>query len=116
MVSLVVGGPLLVLGVLEFEVATVTAVASYVVLCLWLFLADRWLRLADVLRPRLTRFGEFVGAGYAVGFLIVGLGLLLPWMSWPQLVVFGASLLVGLTAYLSIPVWFLLLGGVLRRS
>jgi hypothetical protein len=41
----------------------------------------------------------------------VGLGLLLPWMSWPQLVVFGFGVLVGLPAYLvGIPVWFLLLG------
>ena len=36
------------------------------------------------------------------------------WMSWPQLVVFGV--LVGLPAYLGIPVWFVLLGRHLGKS
>jgi hypothetical protein len=104
------GGPLLVLGVLAFEVATAIAVAGYVVLGLWLFLVNHWFRLSGVLRPRLARFGEFLGAGTLAGYVIVGLGLLLPWMSWPQLVVFGVGLLIGLPAWLGIPVWFLALG------
>jgi hypothetical protein len=37
-------------------------------------------------------------------------GYVLPWMSWPQLVVFGVGFLIGLPAYLGIPVWFVLLG------
>ena len=40
---LAVGGPLLVFGVLAFDVATLNAVASYIVLCIWLFLSNRWL-------------------------------------------------------------------------
>ncbi len=60
--------------------------------------------------------GVFVGAGFAVGFLIFGLGLLLPWMSWSQLVVFGVGVVVGLPAWLCIPVWFLLLGRYLGKS
>jgi hypothetical protein len=64
-----------------------------------------------------ARLGEFVGAGFLAGYLVVGLGLLLPWMSWPQLVVFGFGVLVGLPAYLvGIPVWFLLLGRHLGKS
>jgi hypothetical protein len=51
---------------------------------------------------------------YAAG--AVGLGLLLPWMSLPQLVVFGFGVLVGLPAYLSVPVWFMLLGRHLGTS
>jgi MFS family permease len=117
MALLTVGGPLLVLGVLAFEVDTLTAVASYIVLSLWLLLVNRWLRLSDALPYRVARLGEFVGAGFLAGYLVVGLGLLLPWMSWPQLVVFGFGVLVGLPAYLvGIPVWFLLLGRHLGKS
>jgi MFS family permease len=116
MALLAVGGPLLVFGVLAFDVATLNAVASYLVLCIWLFLTNRWLESSDDPGTRVTRFGKFVGAGYPVGFLIFGLGLLLPWMSWPQLVVFGVGIFVGLPAWLCIPVWFLVLGRHLRGS
>ncbi len=116
MALLSVGGPLLVLGVLAFEVETLIAMVAYVVLCLWLLLVNRWLRLSDALRPQLARLGEFLGAGTLAGYVVVGLGLLLPWMSWPQLVVFGVGGLIGLPAWLGIPVWFLLLGRQLAAS
>ncbi len=110
MALLTVGGPLLVLGVLSFEVETPIAMAAWTVLCLWLLPVNRWLRLSGTLPVRLARLGEFLGAGLLAGYVIVGLGLLLPWMSWPQLVVFGVGALIGLPAYLGIPVWFVLLG------
>ena len=116
MAVLTVGGPLLVLGVLAFEVETPIAMAAWVVLCLWLLLVNRWLRLSGTLPVRVARLGEALGAGLLVGYVVVGLGLLLPWMSWPQLVVFGVGVLVGLPAYLGIPVWFVLLGRHLAAS
>jgi MFS family permease len=116
MAFLSVGGPLLVLGVLAFEVATPIAMAAWIILSLWLLLVNRWLRLSDALRPRLTRLGEYLGAGTLAGYVIVGLGLLLPWMSWPQLVVFGVGGLIGLPAWLGIPVWFVVLGRYLAAS
>jgi hypothetical protein len=114
MALLTIGGPLLVLGVLAFEVATPMAMAAWIILSLWLFLVNRWLRLSDALPVRLARLGEYLGAGTVVGYVVVGLGLLLPWMSWVQLVMFGVGLVIGLPAWLGIPVWFLLLGRHLR--
>ncbi len=116
MAILTVGGPLLVLGVLAFNVQAPIMVAAWMVLCLWLFLVNRWLRLSAALRPRVAQLGEFLGAGTLAGGAVVGLGFLLPWMSWPQLVVFGAGGLLGVVGMLGIPVWFLLLGRHLAAS
>jgi hypothetical protein len=73
-------------------------------------LVNRWLRLSGTLPVRLARLGEVLGVGLLAGYAIVGLGLLLLWMSWPQLGVFGVGVLIGLPAYLGIPIWFVLLG------
>jgi hypothetical protein len=116
MAFLSIGGPLLVLGVLAFEIQTPIAIGAWIVLSLWLFLINRWLRLSGALQPQVTQLGEFLGAGTLAGYVIVGIGLLLPWMSWVQLVVFGVGLLIGLPAWLGIQVWFLLLGRHLGRS
>jgi hypothetical protein len=116
MVILSIGGPLLVLGVLAFEVETPISMVALTFLGLWLSLVNRWLRRSNVLPYRLVRFGGLLGAGFLAGAVIVGLGLLLPWMSWPQLVVFGVGILVGLPGYLGIPVWFVLLGRYLGSA
>ena len=116
MALLAIGGPLLVLGVLSFEVETPIAMAAWIVLCLWLLLLNRWLRLSDALPIRVARLGEALGVGLLAGYVVVGMGLLLPWMSWPQLAVFGVGVLIGLPAYLGIPVWFVLMGRHLAAS
>ena len=97
-------------GVLAFSVQAPIAVAVWMVLCLWLFLINRWLRLSAALRPRVAQLGEFLGAGTLIGGAIVGVGFLLPWMSGQQLIFFGAGGLLGVIGMLGIPVWFLLLG------
>jgi hypothetical protein len=116
MAFLTIGGPLLVLGALAFEVETPVAIAALIVLGVWLLLVNRWTCLSAALSYRIVRFGELVGVGFLAGYVVVGLGLLLPWMSWPQLVVFGVGVLFGLPAYLGIPVWFVLLGRHLGAS
>ena len=116
MAVLTLGGPLLVLGVLAFEVATPIAMAAWIILSLWLLLVNRRLRLSEALPIRVARLGEALGVGLLAGYLVVGLGLLLPWMSWPQLVVFGMGGVLGVIGMLGIPVWFLLLGRHLGKS
>ena len=115
MAVLTVGGPLLVLGVVAFNLQAPIMVAAWMVLSLWLFLVSRWLRLSGVLRPRVTRLGEFLGVGTLAGGAVVGLGFL-PWMSWPQLVVFGFGGLLGVIGMLGTPVWFVLLARHLAMS
>jgi len=114
MALLSMGGPLLVLGVVPFDVETPVSVAAWMVLCLWLLLINRWLRLSAALPARVARFGEVVGGGPLVGGVIVGLAFLLPWMSWAQLIFFGVGGLPGFFGWLAIPVWFVLLGRHLR--
>jgi hypothetical protein len=113
---LTVGGLLLVSWVLAFNVQVPIMVAAWMVLCLWLILINRWLRLSAALRPRLARFGEFLDSGTLAGGAVVGLGFLLPWMSWPQLVVFGAGGFLGVIGVLGVPVWFVLLGRYLAAA
>jgi hypothetical protein len=106
---LTVGGPLLVLGMLAFDIQAPVAVAAWMILCLWLLLVNRWLRLSAAIGARVPRFGEFLGA-------VAGLGLLLPWMSVPQLVMFGVGGVLGVIGMLGIPIWFVFLGRHLAAS
>jgi hypothetical protein len=61
MAILTVGGPLLVLGVLAFEVETPISMAAWIILCVWLLLVNRWLRLSGALPVRVARLGEYLG-------------------------------------------------------
>ena len=116
MAILVVGGPMLVAGVLEFEVQAPIVMGAWVVLSLWLFLVNRWLRSSGTLPPRTARFGEAMGALVLIAGGVVGLGLLLPWMSLPQMILFGAGGVLAATGMIGTPFWFLLRGRRLGRS
>ena len=110
MAVLVVGGPLLVFGVLAFEVQAPIALGAGMIFFLWLLLINRWLRQSGALQPRVARFGEFLGTGILAGGALAGFGFLLPWMSWPQLIFFGAGGALAVIVMLGTPFWFLLLG------
>ncbi len=116
MAILVVGGPVLVLGVLEFEVQAPIMMGAWVILSLWLFLVNRWLRSSGVLPPRTARFGEAIGGLVLIAGGIAGLGLLMPWMPLPQLILFVAGGVLAVIGMLGTPFWFLLLGRHLGRS
>jgi hypothetical protein len=107
---LTVAGPLLVFGVLPFEVQMPIASAAAILLAAWVFLVSRALRPTGALPARVTRLGTRLGGGLLVACLIIGLGLLFPWMSWPQLALFGVGIAIAILGWLAIPVWFLMLG------
>lgn len=107
---LTAGGPLLVLGVLSFEVHAPIAIAAWMVLCLWLILVNRWLRSSGVLAPRMARLGESLGAVSAAGVAIVGLGGLLSGIPWARSILFGLGGAFAVMGMLGIPIWFMLLG------
>lgn len=112
MAVLAAGGPLLVLGVLPFEIQAPIAIGASMLLAAWLFLANRWMRRAGTLDARITRVGQVAGAATLGSFAGVVTGLvLLPWGSAPQIVVLVVAALPGVLAWLATPVWFLMLGG-----
>ena len=115
MTILVVGGPLLVLGMLEFGVQAPIMIKAWVVLSLWLFLVNRWLRSSGALPPRTARFGELMGALVLAAGAVSGPGLLRPWMSLPQLFLFGAGGVLATIGMLVTPFWYLLLGRRLAK-
>jgi hypothetical protein len=104
-----VGGPLLVFGVVTFEQQLPVVLAAFAALALWMVVISRQLSGA------VARCGVLAGAGVLVAMPVVGLGLLFPSMSWPQLALVGVGALIGLPAWLAMPVWFLLLGRVRRE-
>ena len=105
MVALTILGPLLVAGVVSFEVQSPIAVGCFLVLAGWLLLVNRWLR--GVIRGRVTRLGAWSGAAVLVGAGVLGLGFLLAVVRLPLYAVGGLLVICGM---LAIPIWFLLLG------
>jgi hypothetical protein len=105
MVALTILGPLLVAGVLSFEVQSPIALGCFLVLAGWLVLVNRWLRGA--IPGRVTRLGAWSGAAVLVGAGVLGLGFLLAVVRLPLYTVGGLLAVCGM---LAIPIWFLLLG------
>jgi hypothetical protein len=98
-----------VFGVLTFDQQLPIMLVAFAALSAWIALTARQLGGAE------ARLGVLAGAGVLVGIPLVGIGLLLPEASWPQLVLFALGALVALPGWLAMPVWFLLLGRAPRR-
>lgn len=111
---LTVGGVLLLSGVLTLSVQAPIALAGLLVLASWMLLTSR--HLHGHAPASVTRLGVLCGSGVLAGAAVAGSGLLLPAMSWPQLVLLGAGALPGVLAVLAMPVWFLNLGRALRST
>jgi hypothetical protein len=108
---LAVSGPLLVLGVVPFEVSTVVTLTAAMGLAGWLVGVNRWMRRRRVLRPALARLGEWVGAAtLAAGAVATAGWVLLPQGSTGQVVVLVLAGIPGVLSWIATPVWFLRLG------
>lgn len=109
-------GPLLVMGAVNFTIENpVSAVSSYLVIG-WIALVSRMLMGVAPFGPRVTRLGQLMGLAMLTALVLVGIALTLPSMSWPQLVVGGAGLVIGVPAWALTPVWALFLGQALLRA
>jgi hypothetical protein len=114
MVASAVGGPLLVLGVVPFDIETAVGIGAWMLLAGWIGLVSRWTGRAGTLPPRPGRLGRLVGATTLAAAAGVAAGLvLLPRASVAQLVVLVVAGAPGIVAWLAMPVWFLLLAGPL---
>ena len=66
-------------------------------------LANRWLRASGALPPLTARFGESMGMLMLAAGAVAGPGLLLPWMSLPQLILLSTGGVLAMIGMLGIP-------------
>jgi len=85
---LAAAGPLLGVGVVPFDVQLPIVLTAFLTLAAWMLLTSRHLD-GDV-PPSVSRMGVLCGGWVPAGGAVIGLGVVLPWMSWPQRVLFGA--------------------------
>lgn len=104
-------GPLLVAGVLPFEVSTPMALTGYLLLAGWMVMLNR--RFIAAAPSGLRRFGIVAGSGALVGLSVLGLAALAPQMSAAQVILGVVGAVPTALAILITPVWFIWLGRVL---
>jgi hypothetical protein len=109
---LTAAGPLLVSGALRFDQQLPIALAGALGLAAWLVLVGQHQPVSS----GTARLGVLAGGTVLVGVPVVGVGLLLPPMSWAQLAVFGLGGLPGVVGWLATPFWFLRLARDLRSE
>jgi hypothetical protein len=115
MVLLTIMGPLLVAGVLAFEIQSPIALVCFLVLAYWLVLVNRGLRESALFTAPVTRLGEWSGYAVLVGAVVAAPGLVLPAGSVAQLALFGVGALPAVAGMLAIPIWFIMLGRQLSK-
>lgn len=116
MALLTILGPLLVAGVLAFEIESPIALACFLVLAYWLVLINRGLRESALFTAGMTRLGERSGYALIIGAVVAAPGLLLPAGSVQQLVMFGIGASLAVVGMLAIPIWYIVLGWQLSKA
>ena len=116
MATTAAAGPLMVAGLLDFNVETPISAVSVLLIFGWVALVSRMLAGTGTFRPQVTRFGQLLGQAALVALVLIAVGLPLPWMSSLQLIVVGTGAGIGAIAWVILPAWYLFLGQDLARA
>jgi hypothetical protein len=121
-----VSGPLMVAGVVSYDLETPVSAASSLIVVGWAAVASRMLRRSGRFRPRVTGLGQAIGLALLAGAVLVWTGLSLSGlsltagsltgMSLSHQVILWSGVVVGGTAWCLSSVWDLFLGQELARA
>lgn len=103
-------------GALDFWTSSVIAIAVLATRAVWMLWLNTRLYAQGMFPRLLSRIGQLVGGGILVGILLGAASLLLPWLTISQLAVLGVGVFIGGGVWLASPVWWLLVGGQLRKT
>lgn len=107
---------LLALGVVGVWVSVPIAVVAMFLHGAWMFWVNRSLNAQGVFPRLLSAWGWLTGAGLMIGLVIGGVGIILPPLTIPQLLVLGLGIFIAGGVWLVWPIWYLMLGARLRKA
>ncbi|MGO4690647.1 hypothetical protein [Glaciibacter sp. 2TAF33] len=107
---------LLALGVVGVWVSVPLAVAAMFLHGVWMFWVNRRLGADGIFSRLLSTWGRLTGAGLMIGLVIGAVGIILPPLTIPQLLVLGLGIFVAGGVWAAWPVWYLMLGARLRKA
>jgi hypothetical protein len=106
---------MLAVGLASIWVAVPLAVAAMFLHGAWMLWVNR--RLAEGVFSRLlSTWGALTGAGLMLGLVIAVVGIILPPLTMPQLLVLGLGVFIAGGVWVVWPIWYLMLGVRLRKA
>lgn len=114
-VALTPMGPMLVYGMIGFDIQLVVAIPVVALIFAWIFFTSRWLGRSPEWSA-VARFGRTLGLTYVTAVAVIALSFVLSWMSLPQQTVMGIGFVIGGIAFLAVPFWFLVVGHALAMD
>lgn len=106
---------MLVAGRLGFEQSTAVSIAVIVLQVLWMLWLNRRFLTGQGVPMRISRFGIAFAVSLLAALVLVGTSFLVEAGSWASTVLQAAGGAVGAVAWLSWPIWFILLGRHIAR-
>ena len=82
---------------------------------IWMFWVNRSLVTQGTLRPWTGSLGRLIGLGLMIGLPLAGIGLTLPVLTIPQILLLGVGVFLAGGVWLIWPLWWVLAGSQLRR-
>ena len=83
---------------------------------IWMFWVNRRLVAQGSLRPWTGSLGRLIGLGLMIGLPLAGIGLTLPVLTIPQILLLGLGVFLAGGVWLIWPLWWVLAGSQLRRG